>query len=278
MTHYYDLQTGEPVWSVPNKTKPGTRKPNIRDARKRNLGVGVTTIIGFEAAPGLERWKVNEAVKEALAHPDLDALVAEKGVEGAMHHIRKASQEQVKDAADHGKWIHDLLERALAQGIRSLNPDDRLVIGEAYDAVVALLDGEKCKLEQNVVAPVGYGGRIDCHSDSWLLDFKTKDFTPEDVEAGKVKAWNNHRLQLVAYDMALRTMGSDEQPEYTFWRKHANVFISRNPDHLGLTHVVTHETTDSDKWLDWSHFYHLLRAFQAAKRLPQTGPRWSDLV
>jgi hypothetical protein len=269
--HFYDLKTGESVWEVPNASKPGkTRKPTIRDVRKGGLGVGVTSIIGFQSAPALENWKVNQGIMAALTYPNLDEIMREKGAQATVRMIVEDSREQAREAAERGSEIHEAIELSLKHG-SPWSP----VVEPTLDALRELgcIPG-LYQVEQRFAHPLGFGGMVDFLSDDWVIDFKTKDFTPEDVEAGKVKAYDNHRLQLVAYDLGTRTRELDCDsilPRHDIWRKHANIFISRHPDHLGLAHVVVHDSSDEDKWQTWRHFYHLLRAFQAAKRIPMTG-------
>lgn len=281
--HFYDMKTGQSVWGVPMAKDPNkTRKPTIRDVRKGGLGVGVTSIIDFQSAPQLERWKVNQGIMSALTYPKLEELLLEKGAEEIIRLIHEDSKQEAIQAAERGSYVHGKIEAYLKGA--NLIPKDQAIVQDAVEKLSDLIGGldQAYEAEQTFCHDLGFGGAVDFLTEDWLVDFKTKDFTPEDVEAGKVKAYDNHRLQLVAYDLGTRTKGAPVtfRPRHDIWRRHANIFISRHPDHLGLAHVVVHDTTDEEKWNDWRHFYHLLRAFQACKRLPMTGSAttWGELL
>ena len=56
--HWYKAD-GTPAYTV--LAKSGAERPTtLRDARTLNLYPSVTTIIRLAAAPGLERWKLNQ--------------------------------------------------------------------------------------------------------------------------------------------------------------------------------------------------------------------------
>jgi hypothetical protein len=55
--------------------------------------------------------------------------------------------------------------------------------------------------EKSFCHPMGFGGKCDLHCQSWVLDFKTKEFTKEDVPT--LKTWDDHAMQLAAYRKGL---------------------------------------------------------------------------
>jgi len=77
----------------------------------------------------------------------------------------------------------------------------------------------------------GYGGKVDLHSKDVVIDFKTKDFGPDDKPP---RAFPEQIMQLAAYRVGL---GLDAHTEL------ANVYVSRS--HPWLVHVVRHKPADA---------------------------------
>jgi len=213
--HWY-AKDGTPVYTLTGKN--GKERPTtIRDARKLGLYPSVTAISKVAAAPGLERWKVNQAILSALTIPRIegetdDALIAR---------IHRDGQEQAKKRAEEGSRIHGSIELAMA--------------GKYYpaehDAFVKAAIGELDKrwgkdgwsVEKSFGCDLGYGGKVDLHKPAIVADFKTKEFGPEDTKL----AWPEHAMQLGAYRNGLG------MPDALC----ANIFISVNNPGLIYTHV-----------------------------------------
>ena len=62
--HWY-TQEGEPMYTIVGANGK-ERNTTLRDAKKDNLVPSVTTVLSLVAKPGLENWKINQALNSAL--------------------------------------------------------------------------------------------------------------------------------------------------------------------------------------------------------------------
>lgn len=270
--HLYKLSTGEPVYDLPLKTDPSrTKKPTLREMRSGEYAVGTTTIIGQWRAPQLEDWKVQQGILAALTCPDIytdGRLRTDITTDNMLYYIRRDMNAQSQAAMKLGSTVHSQIEKAVQamsfghDGLLEMEEEYRDIGAGVFKALANLrINLADAKTELCFAHPLGFGGAIDLCDDRWVIDFKTKDFTEEDVVAGKVKAYDNHRWQIVAYDVGSRHAALD-QVAYAFdWRRHANIFISTNPACRGLTHTVIHDDSSSQHAQDWLFFYHLVLAW-----------------
>jgi hypothetical protein len=236
--HWYDTN-GNPQYEV-RKKDGGMRATTLRDARKYGWVPSVTTVMDIVSKPGLEVWKVNKAIESALA---VTRLVTETNEELSKRILAHSKQES-EQAAKRGVHIHGKLEeyfQSISGKEHCAHPDSMSDIGKICEATKFVLDtncgkqdwvseGSFCHKE------LGYGGKIDLHSDEWVIDFKTKD----SIEDKKQLAYDAMAHQLVGYARGLNGKS----------RRVANVFISAdNPGH-----VLFHEWPQDKQELYWSVF------------------------
>ena len=186
-THWYG-RTGLPAYTVTGlngKERPTT----LRDARKQGLAPSTTTIIRSAAAPALERWKVNQGILAALTLPRKEG----ESDEAYLARVVQDSKEQARKAAEKGTAIHAAIQGDYEDA--ETPPEYAAhVIGAA--AVVEKHTGwHDWTPERSFYHPLGYGGKVDLSCDGWVIDFKTKEYKPED----DLKAWDEHAMQLAAY-------------------------------------------------------------------------------
>jgi hypothetical protein len=236
-THWY-TRAGEPAYTV--KARDGSDRPTtLRDARKLNLFPSVTTIIRCAAAPGLERWKQEQMLMAALTLPRSD-----DEPEGAwLDRVRTDSGEQARKAAERGTRIH-----AAIQGHYEGQPPDEDLwphVRGIQQAVSKRCGDQPWLCETSFAHRLGFGGKVDIHSPSYLLDFKTKEFGPTSLPS----TWDEHAMQLAAYRVGLGV----PQAECGI------AFCSTvNP---GLAHIVMLEEDQLQS--AWTMFYGLLTYWQA---------------
>lgn len=195
--HWYQ-QDGQLVELV--KAKNGKMiKPSLRHARTLMLAPGVTSIIREAAAPGLERWKIQQHLLAALTLPRIDG---ESEVEW-MSRVYKDAAEHGKQAAEEGTRIHAAIECFYR--------------GDEFDAaymphvsgVRELLDkhcGDQSSQwlpESSCVSPLGYATKADLHSHDWVIDFKGKDGDQGALD--KMSTFESHNMQLAATRNALQS-------------------------------------------------------------------------
>lgn len=192
--HWYSPE-GEPRYSIigaNGKERPTT----LRDARKHGYLPSVTTILRMAAAPGLERWKIGNAILSALTLPRKDGETDDAYVA----RIVRDSEEQARRARDRGTAIHGSVETIYRSG--RMDADDPY----AYHAAAAVRavegwagDAVEWSAERSFAhRDFGYGGKLDLSAPGFVLDFKTTD-KPLDGLA----LWPEHRRQLAAYRMGI---------------------------------------------------------------------------
>lgn len=250
--HWYDGITGEPRYTTSFADGRPGKTPDLRDARKYLWTPGVTSVLGILDKPGLNNWKIDQAILAALTCPIESGTPSDT----AMTLIKRDAEEQSKVAMQRGTDIHDAIEKALVE----YGPVPIAYLSHALGAVDCVYDKtetrEHWKVEAWLPGGLGYGGRCDLHNAEYLIDFKTKEFNAVDVSAGKVKGWPEQEVQLVAYDHGF---GGPR-------RKLVNVFVSSTVP--GLVHWYEWPTKGYDLalqkwtatlacWWAWKNYYPL---------------------
>lgn len=188
--HWYDAN-GKPKYTIVGANGK-ERNTTLRDARKLALRPSVTTIIGMAAKPGLENWKIDQALLAALTLPKDDS----ESLDDFMRRAKQDAKDQAIKAAERGTQIHADIERGFTDGMmtvafksvmRELN---KLAPGSPWVAEESKSNGD-------------YGGKIDLYSpDGIVVDFKTKDGLSKDSDPKKL-VYDEHGMQLSAYAMLL---------------------------------------------------------------------------
>jgi len=220
--HWY-TKDGKPAYTqvvASGKNKGGERPTTIRDARSQNLLPSVTTITSILDKPALTLWKVHRAVD--LFKWEVYQWLKEsraKSIAPSFKLMFKVTQPDMEDKAGRGSEIHAALEQWLGGG----------GVMEGFEPYIDILDEVIASLglsltdavaERSFAAKEGYGGAVDLHfigNQPVIIDFKTKDMTHEEAE--KMKAYDEHVMQLAAYRMGLG------MPENT---RLFNLFLSRD--------------------------------------------------
>lgn len=195
--HYY-YPDGRPCYTVIGKNGK-ERATTLRDARTLGLVPSVTTIIRCAAAPGLEQWKIRQALMSALTLPRVGGETEDE----YLKRVQQDWQEEGRAAADKGMQIHAAIESYF----RGEPFDLRWAawVEEAAKEIHRVCGDQQWAAEKSY-ASGGYGGKIDLCAgsglDSWVVDYKSKDGDLEDVVL-----YDEHDMQLAAY----REMRTGEQ-------------------------------------------------------------------
>jgi len=184
--HWYD-RDGNPRYTIvgANGKERGT---TVKDARKHGFLPSVTTILRQAAAPGLERWKIANAISSALT------LARQEGEseESYLYRIVQDSEEKARKARELGTTIHGAIEKLDRHGPYAAHVEVAL---EAVASWAMLRDWDS---ERSFASRLGYGGKLDLSAEGFVIDFKTTDKPLADL-----KLWPEHRRQLAAYRMGL---------------------------------------------------------------------------
>lgn len=234
--HWY-RRDGSPCYELPNASKPGQmRATTIKDARKLDLVPSVTTITKIMAAPGLENWKTEQVLISAYTMPqEVGEMYDVWG-----KRVRAEAKLKAAAAAERGTALHGAIEQSL-RGHSCEFVDHVEAVGAGLrERDIDLSCG---KPEHSFAHPLGYGGKVDWHNDSTVVDFKTKD----KIEGDKNLVWDEHHCQLAAYAHGLPIPDA----------RCLNVFI-------GVTDckVVVVEHTPEEIERGWQMFQACLRLWQ----------------
>jgi hypothetical protein len=230
--HWYRAN-GEPCYTIIGGNGK-ERNTTLRDARKLGLYPSVTTIIKTAAAPGLEIWKQQQVMMAALTitrrqdeleHEWLKRIIAD-------------STEQARASAKRGQRIHAAIEKHY----RGEPPDEEFW---PWIQVVkkALGEHQSFHAERSFAHTLGFGGRLDLHNGTWLIDIKTKD----GVE--KAEQYDENFMQLAAYRRGMNLAVTT---------RCANLFVDRK-----IASVRLCEATEADMQRGWDMFRHLHAHWQA---------------
>lgn len=208
--HWYAAD-GSPAYEIPAKN--GNLRPvTLRDARKLNLYPSVTTILGVAAKPGLERWKIEQAVLSALTLPRIEGETEQQFAARAL----KDSREQARKAAALGTLLHEQIERSFQA---ECDPEWWSFVRPVREWLRTQFGDVEWCAERSFANPRGFGGKVDLFSRNVpvVIDFKTKDFSDPD----KVDAYDEHGIQLAAYQSGLGLERNGER-----WPERWNLFVS----------------------------------------------------
>lgn len=234
--HWYG-RDGSPQYTV--KAKAGhERNTTLADARKLGLVPSVTTIIRTAAAPGLERWKLDQMLHAALTLPRL-----QDEPEGAwIKRVWQDSTETARKAAERGTAIHAAIQ-GFYEGEQTSGFEPHILA--AVKEVDGWLEKQPWRAEKSFAHIAGFGGKVDLSCGAGVLDFKTKEF--DDPES--LKTWDEHAMQLAAYRHGLGMPTA----------KAAIVYVSVTTP--GLAKLI--EIPEAELQRGWKCFYSLLQFWKA---------------
>jgi hypothetical protein len=255
MGHWY-WPDGRPAYTTIGKN--GQERPTtLRDARKLGLYPSVSGIIKQAAAPGLERWKINQTLLAALTLPRIDG----EPEDSYLDRIIRDSGEQARKAAERGTMIHAAIQGHY-EG-QSVSAEMWPYVKGAKEALEKEFGKVQWLCERSFAHPMGYGGKLDLFAgqdadfnlmDNWLVgDIKTKEFDSVD---DKKLAWDDHALQLSAYREGLGIPTA----------KCFNIFVSTTVP--GLCHI--HIWSEEEIQRAWKMFRSLLAFWKAKNRIEET--------
>lgn len=240
MSHFYDRE-GKPVYQVPNKSKPGQmRDTSLRDARKLDLAVGVTTILKVAASPQLTDYIINETIEACIETPYIKPQYSDMGVqldsnddiEEYKKSILDKGKAKLDKQAEAGTAIHKALEMYYLTGIIDVGTQQHTL--PVIKEIEARYPGVKFIPEETFNYNGLYGGSIDLHSsdgDGIVLDFKVKDRDAERM--AKLKGYDNNMQQVAAYREGLGLPKAET----------GNIFISSQVPGLHMFEIYTEEQT-----------------------------------
>ncbi len=235
--HWYN-RAGEPCYTLVGKNG-NKRNTTLADARKLKLVPSVTEIMKVLAKPGLERWKMEQIALAAITLPPIDGETSDQ----YLKRVYIDSNKQANDARELGTSIHADIERFY---LNERVKEHGIIVRALDRQLKQAFEYQDWLPEKSFCSPLGFGGKVDLHSNNWVIDYKTKDFGPNDIK--KPFSYFDHKLQLCAYKTGLNLPNA----------RIANVFISRT--YPGLIKIEKHKDDLS------SVFKALLKFWQAFKK------------
>ena len=231
-SHWY-TSAGEPAHQQFKKSGDGMRPTTIRDARKYHLIPSVTQVLGIMDKPGLNSWKVTQAVMATLQWPRLP----NESEDAWCKRVIAMSREQVVQAADLGTEIHDALEKATNGD--PYKDELRVYVQPVLDWIqekeITFVEREKIVVSKEH----GYAGTADVffrfgNEGRGILDYKTR----KTIKGKPVQKYDGQGQQLAAY--AATYWGERNLKEVLA----ANVIISTTEP--GRIEVIKHENLEDD--------------------------------
>jgi len=217
--HWYE-PSGKPAYGA-----------TLREARKQDLYGNVTGVCDMLAKPGLETWKLNNAILSALTLTRKDG----EGLDDFAKRIVEDFQEEGKQARARGEEVHNAIE-AHIQGKPWIVEGELLKSTKiACEWCDEHLTGEN-NCEVPAVNPMGFGGRIDFFGEmagrKIIIDFKTQN-----IKGKKPKYYSTWKYQLAAYSMMTTAWDVDKKESYPINLSEysiGNLVISTNADMPGV--------------------------------------------
>ena len=234
--HWY-TRDGEPMYTIIGKSTGTPRNTTLRDAREHNLVPSVTTILNIAAKPGLNVWLQEQAILAALTLPRGEGESESAWLKRVVHD----SKAQARDAADLGTEIHAAVQGFYEGRKASAFP---IHVQTCSRAIENHYGAKNWVCERAFAHEMGFGGKVDMHTEGIVIDIKTKDFD----DPSKVTGYDEHLMQLAAYRVGLG------MPE----ARCANVFVSRTNADL----AVVKEWAEEDLKRGWLMFTALLSFWQ----------------
>ena len=203
--HFY-YPDGRPAYTI--QGKKGLRPTTKKDARKLGLYPGTTSIIAEASSYGLIHYGINQAIEAALTLP------RHEGENSAdyIKRVRHDAKEHARIRAEEGTAIHAYLQaRFEGKPLGWTYPNPKMeAMHECYEAaeaeIIEKIGVQELECEKSFgrevylnFRSIGFGGKVDLHNDTYLLDIKSKEGS-----LGDVKLYDNHLAQLAAYQIGLQ--------------------------------------------------------------------------
>ena len=247
MSHWYDTE-GNTRYEVEGKN--GMRPSTLRDARKHGWVPSVSSIWNdVVSRPMLNKWIQTELMQALWAEThSADNLSGGGGFPEFEKLARSRFNDKQQMVMGRGTTIHDHLEKYFKG---EDTPREHMFLCDNVSRVLDIKCGNSNWIaEKSFSHPSGYGGKVDLHSDDWVVDFKTKEF-PAKPNVKKM-VYDDYGTQLAAYNQGL---GGG--------RRLLNLFIDvGGNDHRCA--VLEWEHTDVNRFQDM--FNHALALWKLVKK------------
>ena len=248
--HFYSQDSKgkvSPKHFVENKSKGGLRPSRVTDAKKaakegETWFPSVTGILNILDKPALVNWKVDKHLEQVHSLINNNAELRSDDFEGFKRMIKAKTQEAMDSAPKAGTAIHNVLEDYIGRGIEPTDEIELLICHNVEELLTEhcypdFMNHAFIAEQYFVNNEHGYAGCADLYSDTWVIDYKSKQ------EASKFKpgkmAYPEHYRQLASYGKSLCDEGF----------KAANIFICLE---TGECDFHPHPQEDLDKgWLDF---------------------------
>jgi len=208
---------GELIEQVMKVDGSGYTRCTLAHARKLDLAPGCTTIIGCADKPALTLWKQRQAIMAALTLPRRDSETEKEW----MDRVEDDMSETAANAAAVGSAIHAAIQSYV--GGHDYDPAYKVHVRGAIDELSRVLGQQVWHAEQSVVSRLGVATKVDMVSNTWILNWKSKD--GDATALADLNVYDDHEMQ------------SGFEMDCLNWRHRAAIgFVSRT--HPGVTRIV----------------------------------------
>lgn len=244
--HWYShcSETGiiMPCYEVPRSDGKGMRSTTLADARKQQLLIGISSVVGVLPKPALESWKQEQAILAALTLPRLPDEPMDVFAKRCCEDMGKQSS----DARDFGSQIHQGIEDYL-NGMEIRTPSHiKDYLSGFYDFASKNIE-EVHGTEQVVGDPaLGIAGRLDADVTLKGVGRTVIDAKTQRLKNGTPTFYNEWNVQLSAYEHCRRREDNTQRELVSI------VINSAKPDEPHVKHWL------GSRELGWKMFQHCL--------------------
>lgn len=199
MGHWY-LPSGEPFYTIKGLSGK-ERDVTLRDARKVNAVVSVTTILGLLSKPQLDIWKLNQILLAVTK--DYCFNEVNESFDDYKKRVYRQYKLETEKYSIEGTRIHNALELYNTEG--TIEPHNEVIVCAAYDLLKNVYGADVVyESEVGFAHKDGFGGKMDLVINTpdgkVIIDFKTK----QTDEPSSKNCYFDYCMQLAAYKKAFK--------------------------------------------------------------------------
>lgn len=191
--------TFSPLHEVPKADGKGMRATTLRDARKFGLYPSVTNRMAVMSKPGLERWKIEQALLSAITLPRLK----DEEPDAFLSRVLEDMDKERDRAAKFGSEIHKALEDHLGGKLS----EDNLKHSSVYPFVISAMGWVKDHFMETIGTEIcvgnhslRYAGTLDFMGDTVAGKLAIVDFKTQNIKEGREAVfYDDWAIQLSAY-------------------------------------------------------------------------------
>lgn len=197
--HWYHAD-GTAQHTVLSKKDGLPRATRLSDARKLNLYPSVSGILAILAKPGLDKWRVSQAIMAALTLP----RYPDESDDAFVERVAEDANQKMYDAMDFGTALHNSIQQVNMDHRADYTPELAPWVDKYVDwkiaNIVRVIDAERTVVHTEA----GYAGTFDLLAEHQEHGTVLVDFKSQGIKEGKKhNVYDTWVYQLAAYRAVL---------------------------------------------------------------------------